>query len=98
MLGGFAAAVVVRPAVAASTAAVAAVVSRIAGRLELDNCAVVEVASAQAAPAMALIRNCGLGAAAGKVVVVKFAADYCCSTLRLDLGQCWRWVSVEVVP
>lgn len=85
-----AAAVVVQLAVAASTVAVAAVVGRIAERPQPDKCAAacgvvvvvvvvvaaaVAVASVKLAPAMALIRNCGLHAAGGKFVVVKLVAD-----------------------
>lgn len=102
-----AAAVVVQPAVAANTAAVAAVVGRVAERLEPDKCAaaaggvavvVVAVAPGKVAPAMALIRNSALHAGAGKIVVVRLVADSCCSTLQLDLGHCLRWVFLEGVP
>jgi hypothetical protein len=101
----FAAVVVVQPAAAANTAAaVAAVAGRIAGRLEADKSAAaavdaaVAVAPEKVARAMAQIRNCGLPAAAGKIVLVKLVADSCCSTLHVGLGHYLRWVSVKVVP
>lgn len=100
----FAAVVVLQHAVAANTAAaVAAVVGRIAGRLEPDKSAAavdaaVAVTTVKVARAMAQIRKRDLRAAAGKIVLVKLVADSCCSTLHVDLGHCSRWVSVKVVP